>query len=174
MTERTVPCWFLIGLILSLVITSPAASAERPDFKFLHVPEWVLGNQATAPSGATIEEYTPLRQTVRDWTEMFTWQYFPDWPGQTTPRAVMENLKRLRMSRNPKTEWKVITTFKDSIIYEWKVHDEPGIGDYYEIARIVLSADGIYIFHYATKDVSISLHDRRAWERTLKKIDLVP
>ncbi len=161
-------------LILSLVIASPAASAERPDFKFLHFPAWVLGNQATAPGGAIIEEYTPFGQTALNWTEMFTWQYFPDWPGQTTPRAVMENLKRLRMSRNPKTEWKVITTFKNSIIYEWKVRDEPGIGDYYEIARIVLGADGIYFFHYATKDVRISLHDRREWESTLKKIDLIP
>ena len=85
----------------------------------------------------------------------------------------MDDLKRLRMSRNPKTEWKIITKTKDSIIYEWKVRDERGIGDYYEVARIMLGADGIHIFHYATKDVSISLHDRRAWARTLKKIDLI-
>ncbi len=84
----------------------------------------------------------------------------------------MEDLKRFRMSRNPKTEWKIVTQSYDSIIYEWKVRDEPGVGEYFEIARIVLGADGIYIFHYATKDASISLHDRREWARKLKKIDL--
>jgi hypothetical protein len=162
-------------LILSLVIASPAASVERPDFEFFHfVPSWVLGYQATEPGGATIEEYTPFGQTVLNWREMFTWQYFPDWPGQATPRAVMDDLKRFRMSQNPKTEWTIITNTANSIIYEWKVRDEPGIGDYYEVARIVLGTDGIYIFHYATKDVRISLHDRRAWARALKKIDLIP
>lgn len=85
----------------------------------------------------------------------------------------MEDLKRVRMSRNPNTEWTIVTTFKDSIIYEWKVRDEPGVGDYYEIARILVGADGIHIFHYATKQVSISLRDRREWARTLKKIDLI-
>ncbi len=179
MTKRTVPSWFLIGLILSLVIASPAASAERPYFKFLRFPAWILGNQTTALGGAIIEEYTPPGQTVLDWREMFTWQYFPNWPGQATPRAIMDDLKRIRMSQNPKTEWKIITKTKDSIIYEWKVrksrHDEyePGIGDYYEIARIALGADGLHIFHYATKNADFSLQDRRAWARTLEKIDLI-
>ncbi len=166
-------------LILSLVIASPAASAERPDIKFLIFPYWILGHQATTPGGATIEEYTPLGQTVLDWREMFTWQYFPNWPAQATPRDIMDGLKRIRMSQNPKTEWKIITKTKDSIIYEWKVrksrHDEyePGIGDYYEIVRIVLGADGIYIFRYATENADFSLHDRREWARTLNKIDLI-
>jgi hypothetical protein len=156
-----------------LVVNSPAASAERPDFKFLHFPNWVLGRQAMTPGGAIIEEYWPFNQSALNWTEMFTWQYFPDRPGQATPRVIMEDLKRFRMSRNPNTEWKIVSKFKGSIIYEWKVHDEPGVGDYYEIARIMVGADGIYIFHYATKQVSISLHDRREWARTLKKIDLI-
>jgi uncharacterized protein YihD (DUF1040 family) len=166
-------------LILSLVIASPAASTERPDIKFLIFPYWTLGNQAMTPGGATIEEYTPPGQTVLDWRELFTWQYFPNWPGQATPRAIMDDLKRIRVSQNPKTEWKIITTTKDSIIYEWKVrksgHDEyvPGIGDYYEIARIVLGTDGIYIFRYTTKKADFSLHDRREWARTLKKIELI-
>lgn len=86
----------------------------------------------------------------------------------------MEDLKRIRMSRNPKTEWKIVTQSYNSIIYEWKVRDEPGVGEYFEIARIVRGADGIYIFHYATKDASISLHDRREWARKLKKIELNP
>jgi hypothetical protein len=76
------------------------------------------------------------------------------------------------MSQNPKTEWKIITQTYDSIIYEWKVRDEPGIGDYCVIARIAIGGDGVYIFHYATKNASISLHERREWARTLKKIDL--
>ncbi len=175
-------------LILSLVIASPTASAERPyiidhisisSIKFLIYPYWALDYQATTPGGAYIEEYRPPGQTVLDWREMFTWQYFPNWPGKATPRAIMDDLKRIRMSQNPETEWKIITKTKDSIIYEWKVrksrHDEyePGIGDYYEIARIVLGADGIHIFHYATKNADFSLHDRREWARTLNKIDLI-
>lgn len=166
-------------LIILLVIVSPAASAERPDIEFLLFPAWVLGDQATMPNGATIEEYMPFGQTVLDWTEMFTWQYFPEWPGQPTPRAIMDDLKRIRMAQNPKTEWKIITQTKDAIIYEWKFREsqhnkyKTGIGDHYEIARIVAGAGGIYIFHYATKNADISLHDRRNWARALRKIDII-
>lgn len=173
------PIWKpVLLLILSLVIASPTASAERPYIKFLIFPSWVLRHQATTVGGASIEEYTPFDQTVQNWRELFTWQYFPNWPDQATPRAIMENLKRIRMAQNPETEWKIISTTKDSIIYEWKVRAsrhygyEPGVGEQYEIARIVQGADGIYIFYYATKNADISLHDRRAWARTLEKIDL--
>ncbi len=166
-------------LILLLVIASPAVSDERPVIEFLVFPAWVLVRQETTLRGTTIEEYTPFGYTALDWREMFTWQYFPDWPGEVTPRAIMDDLKRIRMARNPKTEWKIITKSKDSIIYEWKVRESRhheyalGVGDYYEIARIVLGAHGIYIFHYATKNADISLHDRRVWERNLKKINLI-
>ena len=160
-------------LILSLVVTTPAASAERPDFKFLRFPTWNLAYQAAAPNGAIIEEYTPFGQSVHDWRQMFTWQYFPEWPAHATPRSIMGELKDLRMSRNPDTEWKIITQTYDSIVYEWKVSDEPGVGAYYEIARIVQGADGIHMFRYATKSASVSLHDRREWARTLKNIDSV-
>ncbi len=83
----------------------------------------------------------------------------------------MDGLKRFRMSKNPKTEWKIITQTYDSIIYAWNVRDESGIGEYSEIARIVVGVNGIHIFHYARKDASISLHERREWARMLKNID---
>ncbi len=157
-------------LVLSLVISSPADSGERPDFEFLKFPAWVLGYQLTAANGAIIEEYTPYGQSVHDWHEMFTWQYFPQWPNQATPREIMDGLKRIRMSKNPKTEWKIITQTYDSIIYEWSVRDESGVGEYSEIARIAVGGDGIHMFRYARKNASISLHERREWARTLKNI----
>ena len=159
-------------LILSLAISLSANSAERPDFKFVKFPAWVLAYQSAALNGVIIEEYTPYGQSVHDWHEMFTWQYFPEWPNQSSPREIMDGLKRFRMSRNPKTEWKIITQTYDSIVYEWSVRDESVIGEYSEIARIAVGADGIHIFRYARKSASISLHERREWARKLKKIGL--
>ena len=159
-------------LILCLAVSSPANPAERPDFKFLKFPAWVLVYRATAPNGTVIEEYTPYGQSAYDWHEMFTWQYFPEWPNPATPRQIMDGLKQLRMSKHPNTEWNIVTQTYDSIIYEWKVSDDLGIGDYFEIARIVAAGDEVHIFHYATKNASISLHERREWARKLKKIGL--
>ena len=159
----------LLFLLAIALYPLAAASSGKPDLQFLHFKSYVLVYRALGQD-QYIEEYTPVGQDTTNWEEMFTWQYFPFWTG--SPQDIMEGIRNTQITRTPKARWKVHYRQKDSVIYEWRISDDPDFGDRLVIGRIQAGEVGIHMFLYETKRLDISSRKKSGWIDSLRGIEL--
>lgn len=137
-------------LLLLLLAPVSALAGVHPELEF-DGRDWLLGFKAYR-GGVQIEEYVLHGETVLDWSELVTWQYFPGRRERGGPTEIMRQFRHRRMVQAPSVEWEVLGSDFDSVIYTWKIDNDPVICDYFELVRIIETDDGVHIFRYAAKD----------------------
>lgn len=137
-------------LLLLLLSPATAFAGVHPDLDF-DGRDWFLGFKAYR-GGCQIEEYVLYGETVFDWSELVTWQYFAGWRERGGAVEIMRQFRHRRMVQTPTVVWEVLGSDFDSVLYTWKIENDPRMSDYFELVRIIETDDGVHVFRYAAKD----------------------
>lgn len=184
---RTMWCFvavfFTAWLLISNVAIAQTDTSERLKFS-LDGRDWKKGWSKKTDTMYMIE-YVVDDQTVHDWHELVTYQFFPD--AQLKVNA--EQLKKIFLDdmreRIPSLEVNDISSDPNDEIFEWTMREVPNHTaqdaeeernawvPQHEIDRILVGKNGIYFLHYAIKDPDISDKKREQWIDILKQAELV-
>ncbi len=157
------------GIFLMSSFTAYAAERATPEFDNRH---WNLGwSQNTGDS--IFEEYTLEGETVENWSELVTIQFFPGLQKQTNPDIFEASQKRNFSLVCPGINWKSIEQTETERMWEWSIQECAGQPDQSEIARMVRTEEGFHLWHYAIKKAPLPADKRGLWVNKLKAIKVI-
>lgn len=158
-----------LALIASLFLCHPAfAEKGQPQFDGRN---WKLGWSQNVGEGV-FEEYVLDGETVQNWSELVTIQFFPGMQLDTNP-DIFEGVHRSDLTRTcPDIQWKSVYQTPDERMWQWSIQGCPGQPDQSEIARLVRTKNGFHIFHYATKKSPMPEDTNKVWAEKLKAIPI--
>lgn len=114
-----------------------------------------------------IMEYVPDGQTLDNWSQLLTIQYFG--PVAITPHVLMEQARDRMQARCPNVFWKIIGQDAGSVLYEWRVSQCPALTDQHEVARLMRGIDGLHRIAYVAKVTELSQPQRDKWIKTFSE-----
>jgi len=156
-----------------VVVISPAtayAKGKLPQPVFDH-RAWKL-SWSENRDGNRFEEYTLKQETVENWSELVTMQFFK---GNYNALKFAQGMKQILKKSCPNAGFSIVSNDKDinSVIWTFQVSDCPGQKNQLEIARaVVVPHVGIHVFHYATTNLALSEKNFKAWVNNLLKIKI--
>jgi len=125
-------------------------------------PRWNLGFQ-NKTADSLLMEYVNSSETVYNWTELVTIQYFKGLHNKVTPDQFAEHLEnKIRGQFKQYVSFYIIERNPSSVLQEWNVDQHPVHGSEHTLARILLGREGIFVFQYAAKP-TIPLHNKQQW-----------
>ena len=130
---------------------------------------WKIGYEA-GQGGVKIVEYVLEGETVENWSELVTWQYFQEWQKKASLVDIYEDNRKLKQQRFPTATWKLISKSDNEIIFWWAVESHPIFGDETSIVRMILGKDGVHQIHYSIKKARLFDSDRDKWIRILRSV----
>lgn len=146
----TIGC-LIVAVFISGCATTPRHAPERWNCNF-DSRQWQLGYQAATDSQA-IREYVLPGQTVHNWTELVTSQYFA---RDVSPKALFEQFT-LQVSRGcPSLRTSIIEESNDTIIFEWQHDGCQGRPPQHEIRRSSSSHTGVLGLAFVEKTSQLS------------------
>src|SRR5215813_5028757 len=153
-----------LGLFLMFSLTAYATERAQPEFDHRH---WKLG-WSRNNGEAIFEEYVLEGETVENWSELITSQFYPGLQKVTNP-DLFEGGKRAYLSLVcPEIVWKSLYQTPGERMWEWSIQGCQGQQDQSEIARLVRTQQGFHILHYAIKKVPLYDNIRQLWINKLK------
>lgn len=157
-----------VGLTLFL-FNAYAAEKAAPVFDDR---SWKLG-WSQNKGGAVYEEYVLDGETVENWSELVTIQFFPGLNKQTNPDIFEAGQKTNLSSVCPSIIWEPLYQSDNERIWKWSISGCSGQQDQSEIARLIKTDGGFHVWHYAIKKSSIPLEKEKVWLEKLKAIEVV-
>ena len=157
------------GLFLTLVFsTTLAAERAAPVFDGR---SWRLG-WSQNQGDAIFEEYVLDSETVENWSELVTIQFFPGMNKQTNP-DVFEGIHKTNLSAVcPSIKWESISQSKDERLWKWSIKGCPGQPDQSEIAKLKKTDEGFHVWHYAIKKAPLPAEKEKVWLEKLGAIEI--
>lgn len=133
---------------------------------------WKLG-WSQNERGVVIEEYVLDGETVENWSELVTIQFFPGLNKKTNP-DVFEAMQKMNLSYIcPTIKWESLYQSQDERIWKWSISGSPGQEDQSEIARLKRTDEGFHLWHYAVKKSPIPPEQEKLWLDKLKTIEVI-
>lgn len=155
--------------LAAALINQDAATAEQLNLT-LSKDEWKIAWADIKPELVTIE-YIRYGQTLNDWKEMITTQYFPNLPLIASIKTLALNfINQLQQKGfNPATSFYVENN--NELIYEYQIFSpETQVQD--EIQKIIRKGNSLYIFHYCIKQNDMGDKMREKWLNIIKNINV--
>lgn len=110
-------------------------------------------------------EYVLTSETVDTWTEMVTSQFFPGLQSKLSPQQFMQLMMAEMVKRGFQPTVKIISQSPSSILFEWKLENQP-TENQDELQSIIADPKGLHVIHYASRPTMAS--DRRtSWIKIL-------
>ena len=119
------------------------------------------------------EEYVLVGESVENWSELVSIQFFPGLQKTTNPDIFEAAMHRDLVLICPSVEWVSIYQSADERIWEWNIVNCQGQPAQSEIARLKVTDKGFHVWHYAIKEAPMSLEKKETWLENLKKIQVV-
>jgi hypothetical protein len=167
--------YWLIILFTGITFSLSAKEVAQPVFDNREWAEgWSIQQDPTQrpPPGTVYKEYVLKGETVENWSELVTLQFFPGLQDKTS----LENFEQLNKTNLlkvcPNANWKTLSSNDNERVWEWSIKNCTGQPDQSEIAKVVKTKEGIHIFHYATKKENISDATREIWLKNLNSIKI--
>jgi hypothetical protein len=129
---------------------------------------WTEGHRANR-TGGFIVEFVHQGETVENWTELVTWEFFQTLKTDTL-EGTMDRMKLYFSEKHPNITWNVISKSDTDLIYEWKLQNDPTNEDQHEIARMMRGENGIHLIRYTIKTPNIPSQKREEWLNLLREI----
>lgn len=133
---------------------------------------WKLG-WSQNKEGAAYEEYILNGETVENWSELVTVQFFPGLNKSTNPDIFEANQKMNLSFVCPSVKWESLYQSADERIWKWSITGCQGQPDQSEIARLKRTDEGFHIWHYAIKKSPIPSEKEKTWLDKLKAIEVI-
>lgn len=146
-----------------------AAEAVRPVFD---ERSWKLG-WSQNKDGGVFEEYVLDGESVENWSELVSIQFFPGLEEKTNLDIFEAAQKRNAALVCPSIKWEPIYQAEDERIWKWSITECPGQPDQSEIARLKRTDEGFHVWHYAIKKSPIPLEKEEIWLEKLKAFKVV-
>ncbi len=158
------------ALALLLCGIALAAGSEHLNFKF-DDRKWTLGFEHE-DEGSWLKEYVLDGQSVDNWTELVTEQFFPDSQPKATARQFMESFVEKIHKASPKVVFQVLSEADTDVLFQWQIKGDPNNQDQFELDRIVSGRTGLHFLHYVIKP-TMSDAQRTKWMDLLKAAKVV-
>ncbi len=112
-------------------------------------------------------EYVPMGDDINHWHELVTSQFFPGLENDITPKQFSEIfLQELKKSGfNP-----IVTYYENTpqqVIFEFRI-DQPTNQIQDELQKITKGENGLYVLHYAIKQLDMGKERRDKWIQNFK------
>lgn len=125
---------------------------------------WVLGHRQEKQDNFILE-FVQEDETVEDWTELITVQGFAK---RMTAKQFAQGLEQsLRQNVAGELTWRILDEKeegnKSGLVYEFIVQNDPQEDDQHEVGVIYADEEGVYVFHYVTKDSPMSEREKIKW-----------
>ena len=132
---------------------------------------WKLG-WSQNQGDAVYEEYVVNEESVENWSELVTIQFFPGLQKQTSPDIFESSQKANLLSVCPETKWESVSQSDNDRIWKWSIKGCQGQPDQSEIARLKMTDEGFHVWHYAIKESPMSHEKETLWLAKLKSIEI--
>lgn len=132
---------------------------------------WKLG-WSQNQDAAIYEEYVVNGESVENWSELVTIQFFPGLQTQTHPEIFEANQQASLSSVCPEVKWESLSQSEDERIWKWSIKGCPGQPDQSEIARLKKTDGGFHLWHYAIKKSPMPSENETLWLEKLKAIQI--
>jgi hypothetical protein len=163
----------LLLIVTSLALVSAGvatAKSKRDDLDFAMDLGWRAAYHAQT-RGLNIIEYVPKGDDLDNWKELFTYQNGGKNHFDHSPEKMLNALKAQREKECPgATEWTVIETNENSILYEWQAKPCLSWPEQHEIARIIYGKYNWFFLHYDSKVHELSPDTRAKWIKLLEAV----
>jgi hypothetical protein len=116
------------------------------------------------------EEYVVDGDSVENWKELITIQYFPGLQKKTNLDIYEAMTRRNLALICPSIKWEPLSQSSDERIWKWSIEGCQGQPDQSEIARAKRTDEGIHVWHYAIKESPMSSDKGNIWLEKLKTI----
>lgn len=143
-----------------------AAESAKPVFD---QRSWKLG-WSQGKEGAVLEEYVLDGESVENWSELVTVQFFPGLQAKTNPDIFEASQRRNMALVCPAVQWESLHQAADERIWKWSITGCTGQVDQSEIARLKRTDEGFHVWHYAIKKAPIPPEQEKAWLENLRTI----
>jgi len=160
---------FFSGCATTYTTTSQQEVPERWSFSF-DSRQWQVGYQAANPQEA-IREYVLSGQTVQNWSELVTSQYFA---RDIAPRVLFEQFRRNISHGCPSLRVAIIEESSDTIIFEWQLDGCQGFPAQHEIRRIATGRTGTLTLSFVEKTRQLTAEKRSTWISIIKGANVRP
>lgn len=160
---------YLIATLITLVI-SVHAFAVSQDYINLDNRKWVLG-WSSPDKSMIFDEYVLKGETVDDWSELLTIQYFPGLNKHTNLDVFEAMQKQSLASVCPAIKWESVSVKQNDRMWKFTFSNCSGQPDQSELARAIKTNTGIHVIHYAIKKSPMPSRNEKAWIEILNKFD---
>lgn len=161
-----------------MIVTTLSLSAKEVAKPIFDNREWILGwsieqdRTQTPPKGTVFQEYVLKGETVQNWSELVTIQFFPELQDKVSLENFEQSNKANMLKICSNVQWKTLSSNDKERVWEWSIKNCAGQSDQSEIARIIKTKEGIHVFHYAIKKSNFSDVDRKLWLNNLNLIKI--
>lgn len=165
---------FQASLTLIVFACALAACASIP-LETIYAPidasGWTVAYATDTLGMSNIVERIPDGQTLDNWAEMITIQFFEG--ERRTPQDFVTGLESQMKQRCPSVEWSVIETDRTGVLYEWRLDRCSEQQDQHELSRLLRGNDGLHRIAYVEKVRRLSNDTRDTWIANLRSAYLV-
>ena len=111
-------------------------------------------------------------ESVENWSELVTIQFFPGVQTQTNP-DIFEASQRTNLSSVcPEVKWDSVSQSESERIWKWSVEGCQGQPDQSEVAILRKTDGGFHVWHYAIKKSPMPSENETIWLEKLKAIQI--
>lgn len=167
----------IIILILALVTSTQASFAgewtESIKLNFaLDERDWKVGWQ-NKTDDMYILEFVVDGQTVDNWKELITFEFFPGLQQRINCAQFAEGFVKHLKQTEPNTHVTVFYSKPNDVLIEWVVTGSKTNPDQIELDRFILGKEGIHMVHYVKKTKALTEAERSKWIKFLKSATLI-
>jgi hypothetical protein len=159
-------------IVLSVIFTFNAFCNETAVKPVFDERDWKLSSTKTSPEGNVTSEYILSNEQKENWTEAVTLQFLKG-ANKYIDLNIYESSSKVRLSSVcPGIAWESLYEDEADRMWTWSITGCKGQKDLSEIARAVMSDDGIHIWRYSIRQSPVPLLNKRIWMDNLKSFKL--
>lgn len=128
---------------------------------------WDRGT-GTGNAGYFITEAVPKGQTVHNWKEMITMQYYSKKADNRSISKHLQDKKQVLTKVCPDIDFKVLSETETEAVYKWSVANCKGHQDQFELAKFIKTEHGVHRVAYAQKSKTQDKAEHDKWLKIIK------
>lgn len=120
-----------------------------------------------------ITEATPKGQTVNNWKELITLQYYSKNADNYSITQHLKEKESLLTSVCPNIKFNILSESDKDAVYQWSISNCKGQEDQFEVARYIKTDNGIHRVSYSQKNSNPMQEDYEKWLYIIKDARVV-